>query len=191
MTHIFLTGQIQVGKSTLLRKVLTGLSSVRVGGFRTVTASDLDGALGSVYLVPAALDPPLFSEADRVAIRFGGNRGAVGYPEVFDRAGIAALRDAEKADLIVMDEIGFLEADAAGFRVRIGDLLDGDTPILGVVRQQGETAQQRMIRMHPKVRVIEVTKENRDSLYPEILAFFMSKLKHTGGGYEESEVQIL
>ena len=191
MTHIFLTGQIQIGKSTLLRKVLAGLPGVRISGFRTESAECIGGPFGPLYLVPAAQNPPQYGNDNRVADRFGKERGVVGYPEVFDRAGIAALQDAEKADLIVMDEIGFLEADAAGFRARIGDLRDGDTPILGVVRQQGETAQQRMIRMHPKVRVIEVTKENRDSLYPEILAFFMSKLKHTGGGYEESEVQIL
>jgi len=173
MTHIFLTGERQLGKSTLLRRVLAGLPALRLGGFRTVTAAEADGASGPVYLVPAAQEPPQYGDDNRVAIRLGRGRGAVGYPEAFDRAGTAALRDAEKADLIVMDEIGFLEAEALRFRARIGELLDGDTPILGVVRQRGESAQQQAIRTHPKVRIIEVTKDNRDSLCPEILDFFL------------------
>ena len=200
MTHIFLTGQIQIGKSTLLRKVLAGMSGIRIGGFRTVTAADLEGAIGSVYLVPAAQDPPLFSEDNRVAIRYGGSRGAVGYPKVFDRAGITALRDAENADLIVMDEIGFLEADAAEFRARIGKLLDGNTPILGVVRQQGETELQQTVRGHPNVRLIEVTRENRDNLQPELTGLLrcamnrrinscgVQLLRHSGG---ETQVLLL
>ena len=39
--HVFLTGEIQVGKSTLIRRVLAALPDVRTVGFRTVTAADL------------------------------------------------------------------------------------------------------------------------------------------------------
>ncbi len=172
MTHVFLTGERQIGKSTLLRRVLAGLPGLRLGGFRTVTAGESGASSGSVYLVPAAQDPPQFGNDNRVALRLGGGRGAVGYPEAFDRAGTAALAGAEEADLIVMDEIGFLETEAAQFLTRIGELLDGDTPILGVVRRQGETPPQQMVRAHPGVRIIEVTKDNRDRLCPELLAYF-------------------
>jgi len=171
--HLFLTGDIQIGKSTLLRRVLDALGPVRLGGFRTVTAADIPGAVGSVYLVPAAQARPGFSPDCRVAIRWGPGRGAECFPEVFDRRGTELLADAAQAQLIVMDEIGFLEASAPRFSARVSALLDGETPILGVVRKQGETPLQQYIRSHPRVRLVEVTEENRDELAETLPLFHL------------------
>ena len=51
--HIFLTGDVQVGKSTIIRKTLLALQLQAIGGFRSISVPDLpDGAM-SVYLIPA------------------------------------------------------------------------------------------------------------------------------------------
>ena len=78
--HVFLTGPIQVGKSTLLRRVLDRFPDLQPGGFRTVTRADVPGAMGSVYLIPADAADPEWSEKARVAIRWGPGRGAEGCP---------------------------------------------------------------------------------------------------------------
>ena len=166
--HVFLTGPIQVGKSTLLRRVLDRFPDLQPGGFRTVTRADVPGAVGSVYLIPADAADPEWSEKARVAIRWGPGRGAEGFPAVFDRQGTAALEDAERRRLLVMDEVGKLEAPALAFCSRVEALLDGNVPILGVVRQEGDTPLQRRIRSHPKVRIVRVTPENRDGLVEEL-----------------------
>ena len=85
--HVFLTGQVQVGKSTLLRRVLAELPPLRLGGFRTVTAADVPGAVGSVYIFPAA-GPDVPGDDCRVALRLGPPRGVEAYPAVFDHRGV-------------------------------------------------------------------------------------------------------
>ena len=166
--HVFLTGDIQVGKSTLASKVLAAMGDVRLGGFRTVTVDDRPDAFGSLYIVPAAEKEPICGDENCVGIRRGHGKGTEGFPEVFDRAGTVALADAEDYDLILMDEIGKLESESPAFLGRIAALLDGDVPILGVLRKEGKTPQQMLVRSHPKVRLIEVTAENRDALVDEI-----------------------
>jgi len=174
--HIFLTGEVRIGKSTVLEKILAELGDVRLGGFRTVKVADRTDAYGSVYLVPAAEKSPQCTDENRVAIRRGSGQGTEGFTAVFDAAGTAALCCAEECVLILMDEIGKLERDAAQFGDRICQLLDGDVPILGVVRKEGETPLQHRVRTHPKVRVIEVTKQNRDTLAEEIIQLLRPQL---------------
>ena len=167
--HIFLTGDFQVGKSTALRRTLENFPALRPGGFRTVTVADSPGAMGSVYILPAGETAPETGDFCRVGIRYGPPRGAERFPAVFDSRGVELLTAEEGTRLIVMDEIGFMEAAAPAFSARVRALLDGDTPIFGVLRQQGDTPLQCAIREHPRVRLIRVTPENRDAL-PEQLS---------------------
>lgn len=168
--HIFLTGEIQVGKSTLIRKTLAALPPLRLTGFRTVTVSDVPGALGSVYILGAE-EAPLRDRPDRrVMLRYGVGRDAERFPEVFESAGLALLQGAETGELILMDEIGKAEDAAPRFCARVRELLDGPTPILGVLRQEGETPLQQFIRRHPAVEIITVTRENRDELVGDLTA---------------------
>ena len=51
MTHLLLTGEVQVGKSTLIRRLLEAHPGWRVGGFQTVTR--WAGRQGSVHMIPA------------------------------------------------------------------------------------------------------------------------------------------
>lgn len=169
MLHIFLTGEIQVGKSTLIRRVLAALGPLTLGGFRTVSEPDAEtGELG-VFLLPAGRpDAPRTAE-NRVGLRIPG-RGGVGAPAVFDAAGVAALAGAEGAQLILMDEVGRMEREAAAFTARIAALLDCETPILGVLRGAAQTPLARAIRAHPGTELITVTPENREALYGTVLA---------------------
>ena len=168
--HVFLTGDIQVGKSTLASKVLAAMGDVRLGGFRTITVDDRPDAFGSLYIVPAAAENPVCGDENRVGIRRGHGKGTEGFPAVFDRAGTEVLSGAEDCELILMDEIGKLESASPAFLGRIAALLRGEVPILGVLRKEGETPQQMLVRAHPKVRLIEVTEENRNALADEIAA---------------------
>ena len=64
--HIFLTGDVQVGKSTIINKTLAALKIERPGGFRSVSVPDLpDGAM-SVYLLAAAEKAPAMGDFNRV-----------------------------------------------------------------------------------------------------------------------------
>ena len=116
--HIFLTGDVQVGKSTIIRKTLLALQLQAIGGFRSISVPDLpDGAM-SVYLIPAGDEHPMMGDWNRVGIRKGCGRGIGKFPEAFERAGVQALVDAENMPLILMDEVGRMESAAARFSAR-------------------------------------------------------------------------
>lgn len=166
--HVFLTGPVQIGKSTLIFAALDTLQPEQLGGFRTVSAKPEADGSRPVYLHPAAAQDLLCSEANRVGIRRPA-LGIASFPDVFETAGLAALKDAERCDLILMDEIGRMERRAAAYSARIRALLDGSVPILGVVQKKADTPLAAAIRTHPNVRLIEVSAENRDALLPEIL----------------------
>ena len=60
-----------------------------------------------------------------------------GWPEVFDGLGVELLR-AQPGSLILMDELGFLEQDAAAFRREVLRCLDGSIPVLAVILDQSK-----------------------------------------------------
>ena len=165
--HIFLTGNVQVGKSTVLQRVLSLLDG-KVGGFCSGFDHERAKADRWLYMWDAAC-PPAKDEAHRI-VRFTDDK-----PEVFlqqiDEIGGGALRRAREGgvQLIVMDECGRLERHAEGFKQEVLAALDGNIPILGVVRQ-GYSGWLDQIRNHPKVTLLTVTEENRETLYEQILS---------------------
>ena len=151
--HLFFTGRKGVGKSTLVR---TAIDGKRVGGFFT---KRVEGLLErpSVHLLRAgAADVP---SAENLLFCCGGAD-----IQRFEQLGCGALADTAGCDVLVMDELGPHEEQAAAFRQAVLRALDGDVPIIGVL-QQAESAFLRQVAAHPNVRVITVTEENRDALH--------------------------
>ena len=131
---IFLTGERGVGKSTALRRALCGCG-LNIGGFMTDFGDTRYGENKKLWLLPWS-ESPDFSAGQVCALLGPGGRQV--FPEVFDGLGAELLRRAAGDDacgLILMDELGFLEAGAAGFRKAVLDVLAGPKPVLGVVRQ--------------------------------------------------------
>lgn len=168
--HVFLTGPVQIGKSTLIAAALDQLQPERLGGFRTVSDAPAADGSRSVHLFRASEHPQdrICTVSNRVGIRRPG-LGIASFPAVFDDAGIGALDGAEGCDLILMDEIGRMERRADEYSARVLRLLDGGVPILGVVQKKADTPLANAVRSHPAVRLIEVSEENRNTLLPEIL----------------------
>ncbi len=172
--HVFLTGDIQSGKSTVIQKVLANLD-VTVGGFCSGYGPDRAAENRLLYLWDAA-EAPAYDEAHSVAQITPQGRKA--FPERFDILGCNALRRARETnvDLILMDECGFLERDAAQFQAEVLKTLDGACPVFGVVRLHS-SGWTDSIRNHPNVTLITVTKENRDILPDQITALLKANKK--------------
>ena len=161
--NVFLTGEIQVGKSTAIKRYLSTRPTLALGGFVTVSRPLEEDTMG-VYI-----QPPVFREDDctpehLVGLR-GGRRG--GIPETFDTTGVAILRAPGPFDLLLMDELGRMELRSPVFCQRVLALLDGDVPILGVVKPESNVLLDA-VRAHPKTALLEVTEANRDSIPAEI-----------------------
>jgi len=171
--HIFLTGEIQIGKSTLIRRALSAFPNIKSGGYYTVTVADVPDAKGSVYIIPANEPDVPLGDHNRAGIRYRLGHGRKVFTQVFDNYGTQCLSHTDGSDIIIMDEIGVMEREADIFSAKIIELLGGETPILGVLRKSAETPLAQAIRSHPNVKIVEVTEQNRDSL-PEML------IKHIG-----------
>ena len=154
MTHLFLTGQKGAGKSTLIRGLLAEETG-RLGGFFTVRHE------GGVYLLPAAKERTFTPESLLFRCGHGGD------PARFDDLGCAALADTAGCRLLVMDELGPHEEAALRFQAAVFRTLDGGTPILGVL-QQAQSQFLDRIAHHPRVTVLTVTEENRNTLAAEL-----------------------
>ncbi len=160
MTHLLLTGEVQVGKSTLIRRLLEAHPGWRVGGFQTVTR--WAGRQGSVHIIPACAGQEACTADNCVGLRDLDVKRPVSYPEVFDRVGPGLLRP-EGADLLLMDELGTMERQSPAFCGAVLRALDSGVPVLGVIKPRSSDLLDT-VRAHPRVKVVTVTRENREVL---------------------------
>ena len=153
--HLFLTGRKGVGKSTLARCLLAGHTPC---GFRTVRVT---GVLDrpSVHLLPAVGGVP---SAENLLFYCGAYSC-----ERFDTLGTAALRDRD-GDVLLMDELGFLERCSPVFQRAVFTLLDGPTPVLGVLRRHAKSPFWGPVSRRADVRLLPLTVENRAEIPTEL-----------------------
>ncbi len=168
--HIFLTGEIQVGKSTVIAKTLS-LLKITLGGFKTYYGPDRESLNKLLYMNPA---PELKSfREENAVVRFSDGNPPQTLTKKFDIYGVELIRSARtSSNLILMDECGSLERDALAFQKEVIATLDGNIPVFGVIKMASKGWIDR-IRNHPKVKLITVTKENRDIL-PQMLARYFA-----------------
>lgn len=162
--NLFVTGTPGVGKTTLIRSVLTELDA-DVGGFYTVEVREsgrrsgfdimtTDGERG--VLARHGLASPY-----RVA-RYGVNR------DDLERVGVPAIEKAVTgSELIVMDEIGRMELCSPAFQHAVQKALDSPVPVLGTI-QEWRNSFLDSVRSRKDIRVLTVTEFNRDELVETI-----------------------
>ena len=163
--HIILCGERGVGKSTLARRLLEEWKGPVCGFVTRSSPPDADG-FRSIYLYAADDPDPEEHTCNRVG-RTNRTEHTM-WPEVFDQLGVELLR-AKPGSLILMDELGFLEQDAADFRRQVLRCLDGSIPVLAVIKHKTHIPFLQEIRSHPRVQLYQVTEENRDEL-PAVLS---------------------
>ena len=174
MMHALIVGGRGVGKSTLINRVLDACGRP-VYGFETKKEDSLaDELRGS---------PVYIYEARRERRRTEEN--LVGYckhhrfdaaAEAFDRFSPKLREPVRKDGIVLLDELGFMEARAERFCAAVFALLDGDVPVIAAVKDK-DTPFLEAVRSHPKAKCFYITPENRDELYPQVLAFMQEQLR--------------
>lgn len=162
--NILLSGQPEVGKTTLIMKILAELP-FKARGFYTQEIRDkgvrkgfkirtLDGREG----VLAHMDSP---SPQRVS-KYGVN------VEEFERIGVKVLEEAlEQGSPVVIDEIGKMELYSKRFRETLLKVLDRSPLVIATIGQQREPFIER-VKSRPDVAILAVTLENRDSLVAKV-----------------------
>ena len=162
--HLFLTGDVQVGKSTILSRVVAELG-VPVSGFRTVAVAG-EGGESDIFLIPAGGTREDCTPASHLAHRVPGRMPEV-HEEVFLSCGVPQLAECS-GPLVVMDELGWMESSCFLFQEAVFSVLDGTVPVLGVVRDR-RLPFLDAVRGHPEVEVLVVTRENREEMREVVL----------------------
>ena len=163
--HIILCGRRQVGKTTMVNRLMRELC-IPVYGYQTsTTVRDPDGTR-HIYMYPAGKVDGYMSEENHVGdcnmkVR-SVNRS------VFEDLGVRLLKGAKPDGVIVMDEIGFMEIGADDFCGEILRALDGDIPVLAAVKDT-EFGSEFLdkIRKHQNAGVYMLTEKKRDEVFAE------------------------
>lgn len=179
MKNFFLTGKVGSGKSTVIFKTLALLPPLVCGGFRTVSAAPVtEDAMFDVFIEEVWKQTP-HDDAHHIGTRWGNGR-MTPYSSAFDNAGVSILKNIPaNSSLILMDELGVMEQDAKDFCKAVFETLDGDFPVLGVIKPK-QTAFIEAVRSHKRSVLFEVTENNRDFL-PARLAELLLEALRLGG----------
>lgn len=162
---IMLCGDIDSGKSTLIRKLLEDMGKPPKG-YITVRMPAVDG-VSKVYLYDIA-NPPERVEDAAVIITIE-NEVREKHPELLDTLGVQYLTDIPAGSVVVLDEIGSLESASPEFQKAVMRILSGDYTVLAAVKA-ANTDFLRRVRSHPDCELYIITPDNRDALYEQIKA---------------------
>jgi nucleoside-triphosphatase len=162
---ILVTGPPRVGKTTLVRKVAAGLAHRGAVGFYTAEIRER-GTRKGFDLVSLDGQRGLLSH---VNVRGRHRVGRYGVDvEGFERFLDGIRWHAPDAPLVVIDEIGKMECFSGKFQSLVREILDADTPVLATVASKGGGLISE-VKQRPDVDLIELTRDNRDSLAEEIV----------------------
>ena len=173
--HIFLTGEKQVGKSTLWKTVMeqAGIAPL---GFQTLPFK-VEGHFAGYRLHSLGPVPGEFHNDIPISVHIKP-KIHLGITESFDLFGTALLEQAATAgSFLLMDELGRFEKNAHRFQQAVFNCLDSSCHVLGVLHMT-DSAFLNRIQEREDVLVFTVTKENRDRLDLEILGA-VRKLQQT------------
>ena len=162
--HILLGGEKKAGKSTLIRRLL-GICACPVYGF--ITKKDPPGANGlcGIYMYPASVPEEKRKRTEENRIGFSSGAGYEICKDVFASLGVALIEQAEPGGLLVMDELGFMEAEVPAFTDAVLRALQADIPVLAAVKQRYDVAFLNTVRNTERARLYTVNADTRDVLF--------------------------
>ena len=173
--HILICGEKGVGKSTLIQRLLDE-ACLTVGGFCTKMDENTGEVMHPICIYPAAVpvDRRETSKANLVGRCGNFSRQKEIFPEVFDTLGTAYLRDTRACQVVLMDELGFMESNAHAFRRAVLETLDGEVPALAAVKDRRDVEFLRQVCDHPRAQVFHIDPANREELFRTLLPMVKS-----------------
>lgn len=165
MNNFLLTGPPRVGKTTIVRAVISRLKD-KCAGFYTEEIKESDERVG-FKLSTIANKSCVLSHKD---IRGHFHVGKYGVSlECIEEVGVPAIKQGIKAGkIIVIDEIGKMETLSRPFRLSVLDALNSRSLVIGTMLFKRQPFCDK-IRARKDVEVIEVTEENRDKIQDIII----------------------
>ena len=162
-SNIIICGDIQVGKSTLVNALIDKIQKP-VSGFITKSLNDNGCGYHEIFMY-SPKDPSnrrllAICEGEKVEV----------YSNVFDTFGCELLSQISSDDIVVMDEIGFMEEKSEKFKNKVLEILDGNIPVIAAVKSGHPDSEfLNSVRNSKNALLYFITKENRDNLLNKIV----------------------
>ena len=169
MNNILVTGEVQIGKSTVIDKVLDMLKqeySLNIGGYRGIrnTIKEGDNIRFSFDIKPIK-DNSLYRILEHKTI--DGKNDVKIYSESFEEYSVKLKEDLENCDLIILDEIGFAEKNSPKYLGVLKEVLDSDKIVFGALKKKNCSVV-NSVAARDDVTLFTVDKDNRDYIYNDI-----------------------
>ncbi|MCK4346710.1 MAG: NTPase [Bacteroidales bacterium] len=166
MNNILLQGEPGVGKTTLLCNLASSISYLKIGGFYTRELREEGKRVGfridTYDNQSGILSHVKYTSGPRV----GKYRVDV---TAFEEIGVQALVKAlEKADVILIDEIGKMELYSEKFKEVVLRCLDSPKPLVATVMSRSYPFVDQ-IKVRQDVELMRVTFENRNSIADQLI----------------------
>ena len=131
--NIFITGEKQIGKSTLLNKLIAEMQ-LSVSGFRTLPYRIENERMG--FYFKGLVETDRYRNNMPISIQTS-SVSCIPITETFETLGTHVLRESIEgsASIILMDELGRLERMATKFNQEINQVLESDKMVIGVLQQ--------------------------------------------------------
>jgi len=163
--NILITGIPGVGKTTLIRNLITRLEGFHLAGFFTEEIREKGErkgfALAGLDGKRSLLSHVSFKSRFRVS-KYGVD--VAGFEKFLDVQGFLN----RETDLVLIDEIGKMECFSEKFLSLVTTILDSKTPVVATVSRRGGGLISEA-KARTDVILMEVTLENRKSMLAEIL----------------------
>lgn len=140
--HLFLEADSGAGKSTLIRKIIAPYID-QIGGFTSQRLQNENDETVAFRIVPAhdlRLAVPYENTNENIFRIIAGEKKGYNNLEVFETEGLKLLTDTKGKKLIILDEIGGIELKNEAFRKKLYEILAGDIPCIGVIKQEQKAA---------------------------------------------------
>jgi nucleoside-triphosphatase len=164
--NLFLTGNIGVGKSTIIKNIVKK-TELDLGGF-VVEMNEVNNKWYSFFLLAASYykDKKIdnFKRCENNIIAKKGNNFIMISKEVFENYGLSLLSNYKEKDLIIMDELGRFELRATRFQNKVFEIIKSDKLVLGVIKNEKNTFLNK-IREVLNDEIFLVTRDNREEIY--------------------------
>ena len=171
MASVFLlTGKPGTGKTTVIRQAISG-SKTDAGGFYTEEIRSA-GIRQGFRIITLDGQEAVLSHVDNPS-RFRVSKYGVDIGNL-ENIGVAAIeRGIEHSDLVVIDEIGKMELFSPRFREAVLRAIASHKKVLGTIMLNTHPFADQ-IKLHPDVKVVELTRANHDHVLKEITGWLRS-----------------
>lgn len=169
--HILIVGSRKAGKTKMTDSIVEEIRrhGKRVYGFQTQIMVHREDGYHEIFMYPAGqVDSSHMAEDNHVGDCNTKERTI--NLKVFDGLGTDLILSARPDGILVMDELGFMEAGSDNFTKAVLDALDGDIPVFAAVKKvKMQVDFLDKVLGHPAVQVYELTEDNYDQVYEKVL----------------------